>query len=82
MPVDYQKQPLFQGRSPSGGTRGQSSWRFWAKESPCRRYRSLVKFHSKHPPQDQFHVPAGTEGIARWIPAVSASQKYAPESTR
>jgi hypothetical protein len=30
MPVDYGDSMTFQGRSPSGGARGQKSWRLWA----------------------------------------------------
>jgi hypothetical protein len=33
----------------------------------------------KHPPQDQFHVPAGTEGIARRIPAYRRHRNALPE---
>ncbi len=34
-PVDYQESPPFQNRSPSGGTRGQSSWRLGRRKVPA-----------------------------------------------
>jgi len=71
MPVEYQDSTTFP--RPNRGMRGQWSWRLWAKESRS----SLPKppeVHSQHPPQDQFHVPAGTEGMAWWILAFGVTE--------
>lgn len=69
MPVEYQDSTTFPKTVALLVAREASKpGDFGGKESPSGRYRNLLKSSPKHPPGTPFHVPAGTEGIAPWIP--------------